>query len=324
MALNQDTLNIESQPLPYDTEHYDRRFLDCWRRQAVVLLEKCGADVDLLFYNSLASTDRIFEDHILNHKPKYSFLTPLIDNEGLSLTGWQQSLKTYETFESAGDDLSEHLEKVPFAIIMGSVFYLPHCPEYQMEHLNHSVVLSGQRAHSVWEVIDDDPSSILRTYRYDKSYIERYFNNNGARLIRYFNPVEIDTTESGRDVAIQKCANYLSSMEDSYKLLTEIEWIANNPYESVSIRAKKIHEAFSIYSGSRSLFSRFAERVLGDQVAASQLKDIAAEAMVIKYAMAKAEVTHRINVGSIVSRCEKLAVHERRTLSLLRKNLGCS
>lgn len=323
MVLNQDTLNIEGEPFAYD-ELYDRRFLDCWRRQAVVFLKKNGADVDLLLFNSLASTDQIFRDHILDHKPKWAFQTSVLDNQALALAGWQQTLKAYETFDLAQSDIRDHLSKVPFVIVMGSVFYLPHCPEYRTAHLNHSIVLTEQDASSAWSITDDDEASVLRTYRYDPRYIARYFDNNGARLVRYFKPVPAHNTETGRTAAIRQCAAYLSSLEDSYKMLTEIEWIANNPFESVAIRAKKIHEAFSIYSGSRSLFSSFAQRVLDDQAAAGQFREIADEAMVIKYAMTKAEITNHINVGSITKRCEKLVVLERRALSSLRKNLGCS
>ncbi|MHC8304344.1 hypothetical protein [Pseudomonas sp. PB3P13] len=323
MALDQNTLNSEGEPFNYD-EQYDRRFLDCWRRQAVVFLKKNAANVDLLFYNSLASTDQIFRDHILDHKPKWAFQTSILDNQGLALTGWEQNSKTYDTFDLAQNDIHEHLAKVPFVIVMGSVFYLPHCPEYKTEHLNHSIVLTGRDASLAWRITDDDDTSVLRTYRYDQSYIDRYFDNNGTRLVRYFNPITTNNDESGRTAAIRHCAAYLASLEDSYKMLTEIEWIANNPYESVAIRAKKIHEAFSIYSGSRSLFSSFAQRVLDDQAAAAQFREIADEAMIVKYAMAKAEITNHINVGSITRRCEKLVVLERRALSLSRKNLGCS
>ncbi|VVM78664.1 hypothetical protein PS645_02149 [Pseudomonas fluorescens] len=323
MVLNQKKLNIEGKPFSYD-EQYDRRFLDCWRRQAVVFLKQNGADVDLLFYNSLVSTDQIFRDHILEHKPKWAFQTSVLDNHGLALAGWQQSPKTYETFDLAQKDIREHLRKVPFAIVLGSVFYLPHCPEYRTGHLNHSIVLTGQDGSSAWSIIDDDDASVLRTYRYDQSYIARYFDNNGTRMVRYFHPITTHDEESGRTAAIRRCVAYLCALEDSYKLLAEVEWIANNPYESVAIRARKIHEAFSIYSGSRSLFSSFAQRVLDDQTAAGQFSEIADEAMVIKYAMTKAEITNHINVASITKRCEKLVTLERRALSLLRKNLGCS
>lgn len=323
MASNQKNFS-ESQLFPYESEHYDRRYLDCWRRQAIVFLETRGAGVDFLFYNCLASTDRVFEELILSQKPKYAFTTPSIDDEGLSLIGWQQVLKTYDTFDMAKEDIHKHLEETPFVIIMGSVFYLPHCPEFQMDHLNHSIVLSQCNGNSIWSVVDDDAASTLRRYEYHQSYIENYFNNNGSRLIRYFKPVKKIDTEEMRIAAVDKCAAYISSMEDSYRILTEIELIANNPYESVGVRARKIHESFSIYSGSRNLFARFAERVLGDQVSAASLKEIASESIVIKYAMAKAEITGRFNVGALVSRCERLVTLESQAISSIREKLGCS
>lgn len=323
MLFDEQDTEDANQPLSYDSEQYDRRFLDCWRRQAVVFLKQQGADVDLLFYNCLPSTDEIFNEHILQHKPKYDFATPILNNESLSLLGWQQHLKTYDSFDMAEGEILEHLERVPFVIVMGSVFYFPHCPEYRAEHLNHSIVLTRPGADSVWQMVDDDPASELRQYDYHQNYIERYFDNNGSRLVRYFHPDEV-APQNAHEMAINKCNAYFSSLKDSYKLLNEIEWIANNPYESVIVRAKKIHEAFSIYSGSRNLFSGFAERVLHDQLSASHFKEVANEAVVIKYAMAKAVITGRINVGTLISRCEKLLKLERHAISLLRDNLGCS
>lgn len=321
MKFNQDSTSEEGV-FPYESGHFDRRYLDCWRRQCVVLLQKCGADVDFLFYNSLASTDQIFEDLILSQKPKYAFTTPALDDEGLSLIGWEQLQKEYGAFDAAVDDILEHLKIVPFVIPMGSVFYFPHCPEFKQDHLNHSVVLTRRDESCTWKVIDDDAASVLTYYDYHQRYIDDYFNNNGVRMVRYFKPYKRFEYEEMQVSAVSKCFEHLSSMEDSYRLFDEIELIASNPYESVRIRAKKIHESFSIYSGSRSLFSRFAERVLGDQRSSEILKQASGESMVIKYAMAKAEIIGRFNIGALVARCENLKRLEHQAFSSLREKIG--
>ncbi|OCX25520.1 hypothetical protein [Pseudomonas graminis] len=308
--------NSQGLQFDYELDFYDRRFLDCWRRQSVVFLEKAGAQVDLLFHNCLPSTDEIFSEHILNQKPKYAFPTPSVGDEGLALIGWRQRTQCYAQFKEALSDIKIHLTKVPFVVVMGSVFYLPHCPEHRSEHLNHSIVLVRPTGEDSWDVVDDDEASILKRYSYQERYIDDYFNNNGCRLIRYFEPVVGGSCDHA--LAVEKCADHVFAYTDTYRMFSDIEAIVCAPYESMAVKTRKLHEAFSIFSGSRSLFSRFVKSVLGDLSSAAVLEVIARESMVIKYTMAKASVTGRINMKTLVVRCEKLIALEQQAINSLK------
>ena len=312
----------ESPVFCYETQHYDRRYLDCWRRQAVVLLQKLGAPVDYLFYSAFSSTEDIFEQHILMQKPKYAFSTLILNQEGLELIGWRQRLQHYEALSDAEEDIKLHLKTVPFVILMGSVFYFPHCPEYRQEHLNHSVGVLQIGHDGNWAIVDDDPASVLECYSYSKSYIENFFDNNGTRIVRYFDKINSPAQNQIADAAIAKCRAHFSSYHDSYRLLKEIEDVSTNAHESVSVRAKKIHESFSLYSGSRSLFARFSERILGDINSSLILREISEQSLLIKNAMTKAAVSGKLNVTSLTLRCDRLLSLETQVLSSLNKRLG--
>ncbi len=306
----------------YDDSLYDRRLLDCWRRQAVVFLKINGAPVELLFRDVLASTDQIFNESILEQNPKYKFMTPALNDDGLSTIGWSQSTHTLETFDQAIAIVREHLKRTPFAIILGSVFYFPHCVEYRKVHLNHSIVLLGEKTEGEWNIVDDDQASNLDHYLYDESFIRAFYENNHDRRVRTFSKDKDVALAVAICNSLERTRNHIKSHEDSYQLFDDFKKIATNPYESLEVRTQTLHEAFSLYSGTRRLFSEFLGFATDEWALADRFRDISCSADMIRKSMIKARFSGHINVDKLQERCMDLKRKEIECLNVTKSVLG--
>nr|WP_234015072.1 hypothetical protein [Cronobacter dublinensis] len=138
---------------PHDAQLYDRRFMNCAERHAVVFLKERRAQTDLLFYRALVSSDEIFRQIIQQKKPKYNFVNGCFNEPDLNALGIYPHELRGDGFAQIKPDVDALIRQYGFVLISGSVFYFPHCPEYRQKHLHHLVVLNGvDEAHGRYQV----------------------------------------------------------------------------------------------------------------------------------------------------------------------------
>lgn len=294
------------QPISYDEKLFDRRFLDCWRRQALVFMEQAGADIDALLYSAFVSSDQIFDETLCGEAPKYAFPTDCLNDEGLALIGWQQTISKCNSFDEARDTIEKALNDSGFAVLMGSVFYFAHNPEYRQEHLNHSIVLTDQAPDGSWVFHDDDPMTTLRPYRYPDHDVAAFFDNNGTRAVRVFRAISSPTPDEINSRARSLFTQRTSQHRDDMRLLSDIRAIATDPHRRLHQVARHLRESFSLLSGSRSLSARFLRCVVRDQDTATLMDACAEQALVLRNLMMKVEYGGRLNLDRLETRCLEL------------------
>jgi hypothetical protein len=179
---------LATEPLPervyaYDHTLYDRRFLNCCQRHAVVFLNERGVPIDLLFFRALVPSDLIMTQILLENRPKYAITTDYFSPEDLALLGVTIHEHAAENFGDIRPVALAHINRTGFALLAGDVFHFPHCPEYRISHGEHVVVLRGCNGH-VWSIVDDNHASILCEYEYPEHSVRNFFENNGARILR--------------------------------------------------------------------------------------------------------------------------------------------
>ncbi len=306
-----------SQPISYDQALFDRRFLDCWRRQALVFMARAGAHTDALLYSAYVTTNQIFNETLCGESPKYAFPTDCLNDEGLALIGWQQTINKCDSFDDVRTTIADALDKSEFAVLMGSVFYFAHNPEFRGEHLNHSIVLTGQGPDGSWTFHDDDPMTTLRPYSYPDRDVAAFFDNNGTRAVRVFSAVQPPEVKEIDNRATTLFHQRLSHHRDDMRLLSDIRAIVTDPYRRLDRVARHLRESFSLLSGSRSLTARFLRSVVKDEASAAVADACAEQALFLRNLMMKVEYSGRLNIDRLEARCIEIRDMEHRLLDRL-------
>ncbi|EOC0057222.1 hypothetical protein ACI0ZS_002995 [Cronobacter turicensis] len=304
---------------PHDAQLYDRRFMNCAERHAVVFLKARRAQTDLLFYRALVSSDEIFRQIIQQKKPKYNFVNGCFSEPDLNALGIYPYELRGECFGQIKSDVDALIRQYGFVLISGSVFYFPHCPEYRQKHLHHLVVLNGvEEAHNRYHVADDNPASVLCQYQYGLEDVAGFFDNNGDRLARWFTLEDYD-----RDEAVQyfhqALQDYIHGYQDSQHFLSGIEDYLKDNFEAREIKLQLLHDGFSLLSGSRTLFAHYLSLQHPDQCAITELaRQLGQQAFVLKSLVVKARITRRLDIADLVARARQLQEQESALLQALR------
>src|SRR5258708_7495621 len=136
-----------------------------------MLAERTPAVHDL-FFRCLISTDRILEQVVQEQCPKYNFTCELMAPADLAKIRVSGQDMAVDDFAEARPLLLETVAREGFVILVIDVFYLPHCPEYRIKHIVHTIILTGyDRDSHEWSIIDDNPVSVLCNYTYREEVI---------------------------------------------------------------------------------------------------------------------------------------------------------
>ncbi|WP_369171289.1 hypothetical protein AB5J49_26785 [Streptomyces sp. R28] len=251
-------------PYPYDRTLYSRLFLNCYQRESLVMLAERGHPVHQLLFRCLVSTDEILRQVIREQRPKYSFDSDLLDPDDLARIGIVKEEAEFDSYADARGLLLDVVAQEGYAILVGDVFYWPHCPEYRTRHLVHSIVLTGHDADTArWHVVDDNPASLLCSYTYPEDVIAAAFDNNELRRVRYYTTKDFDPAQAERGTR-EAFAALLDRYQDSHALQTGVadllscRWIA--PERAIA----SLHDAFSLYQGSRIGLREYLRHTAGD------------------------------------------------------------
>ncbi|WP_141746550.1 hypothetical protein [Streptomyces sp. LUP30] len=307
---------------PYDRELFSRLFLNCSQRQSLVMLAEHEPLTHLLLQRCLISTDDILRQIVREQRPKYAFDSGLLDPDDLADIGVVAEETTFGSYAEARGLLLDVVAEEGYAILVGDVFYWPHCPEYTRQHLTHSILLKKYDEDTArWSIVDDNPASLLCEYAYPEEVIAAAFDNGELRRVRYFTRKDFDASEAAaasRRTLVRRLERY----EDGLTLFTgaadfiACPWIA--PERVVSL----LHDAFSLYQGSRTALTEYVRRVLDDPRAEDVLTTITRHSAEVQNQLLLAKVTGSLDAGPVTEVCVRLAEAERELLHRLRTTSG--
>ncbi len=290
----------------YDRELFSRNYLNCAQRHSVVMLKERGVAVEHLFYNSLVSTDQTLDQMVRCGTPKYDFEGQCLSTDDLQSLGVTRTEVPGDTFDIVKSELLSSIRRDGFVLLAGDVFYFPHCPEYRVKHLFHLVILRGYDDKSdVWDIIDDNPASVLCEYQYTGEQVAAFYNNNSVREYRSFQQVGL-SEDSIHEIFDHKSVEFCANYTDSYQLLTDVQDIIDNPWINQKKILGQLHDAFSILFGSRVCFAAYMDFVLNDVIGQSLAKDAATAAGRIRDSLVRAHITGRLNSTRLQERCMAL------------------
>lgn len=119
---------MEEQPFAYDVHLYDRRFLNCFQRHAVVFMKRLGIEVDWLFYNALPAVDDIFQQMVVQNKAKYALQSGYFADDDLALLGVRFHERKAEHLDELLPVIHQQIQAYGCAFLSGDVYYFAHCP----------------------------------------------------------------------------------------------------------------------------------------------------------------------------------------------------
>lgn len=302
----------------YDRELYGRLFLNCYQRQALVMLAERVPDVPLLFHRCLISTDDLLDQVVRLQRPKYDFVSRLCAAEDLALIGLVRTDTTFASFAEARPLLEESVSRDGYAIVVGDVFYWPHCPEYRTRHLMHTIILREHHADAgEWSIIDDNPASLLCAYRYPEQIIADGFDNGELREVRSFTVQPYDADAAHRGTR-ESFSALLADHRDSWTVFSEVEAILDNPWTVRERAVASLYDVFALYQGSRIALRAYLDRAFGDGAARTLLDGAVQQAAAVQNALLLAKVTGTVDPAWLAATCRGLRETEEKLLDRVR------
>jgi hypothetical protein len=307
----------------YDHVLYDRQFMSCLFRHAVVWLERLGRPVQLLFYNALASTDQVLVQMLVERRPKFAFRCAAFSDADFELIGAKEVSVMAETFRDIRALVLERVQADEFALIEGNVYYLPHCLEYRKANNQHVVVVHGIEEDGRWAVVDDDAASILCSYTYEEGYLARFFENSVNRKLRYYTLDPRLSAADAQALVEPKFCAFVLQHQDSHKFFESVGAFLQSPFDTLASKHHLLHDAFALLSGSRQCFVSYL-RVRGSHASLVEVAIACAKsAGTIKMILARAKLTGILSTDDLLDRVEQLRRQEVGLIQLLREQIRC-
>lgn len=302
----------------YDTALYDRSFLNCYQRQAMVLLAEGVPDLAQLFHHCLVSSDAILEHAIRLGRPKYEFPSELLDPQALARVGVTREYRPFPTYAAARPALlgavAEHRHAIPFI----DVFYLPHCPEYRVDHVVHTVVLVEHHPRTrEWSILDDNRASVLCRYRYSEDVVAAAYDNGRLRHVSWFPTTGYDAEAAARESGAA-FADVIDGFEDGHLLLSGVGDLLADPWISVPRTVALLYDAFALHEGSRSCLREFVRRQPRYTSAEPVLDEIVRLTKDLRNRLMIGKATGRLAVAGVAAACQDLKTTEENLVELLR------
>lgn len=294
----------------YDALFYDRRFMNCGQRHAIVFLAELGVPVNFLFCSAWMSSDLVFDQMIVAKRPKFAFDCDFYAPQDLTSIGVTMHEISVEAYGEIAQDVQNGINRQGFVLLSGDVFYFPHCPEFRNAHAPHIVVLRGRASNGDWTIIDDNATSVLCEYQYPVEMVENFFNNNTDRKLRHFEVDLISDFVDLRERSLRRLSELLANRQDSYRFYDEVKLILDYPFDSLPIKFKALHDAFCLLSGSRNCFAQYLQEVDAPVALVESMREFSEKAMALKSMMVKAQITDKINHEKLVSMCADLKARE--------------
>ncbi|MCT9008485.1 hypothetical protein [Streptomyces rhizosphaerihabitans] len=297
---------------------YSRLFLNCYQRQSLVMLAEREPQVHQLFHRCLISTDDILQQIIREQRPKYSFESGFFDRDDLERIGIVREEVEFETYADARSLLLDVVSQEGYAILVGDVFYWPHCPEYTTKHLVHTILLKGYDPKTAeWSLLDDNPASLLCAYTYPEELIAAGFDNGELRRVRYFTTKPFDAQEAGVETR-HAFSRLLERYQDSYTLLSDVGELISCPWIAPERAVAALHDAFSVYQGTRAGLGEYIRRTCVAPDVEAVVDRIVRQAEGVMNQLLLGKVTGSVDPGRLTDACRGLKADEQELLVRLK------
>ncbi|MFF8990539.1 hypothetical protein ACF09H_11460 [Streptomyces sp. NPDC014983] len=311
-------------PYPYDRTLYSRLFLNCYERESLVMLAERGHPVHQLLFRCLVSTDEILRQVVREQRPKYDFESGILDPGDLARIGIVKEEVEFDSYTDARGLLLDVVAQEGYAILVGDVFYWPHCPEYRTKHLVHSIVLTGYDTDTgQWHVVDDNPASLLCSYTYPEDVIAAAFDNNELRRVRYYTTKDLDPAQAEEGTR-EAFAALLDRFQDSYALLARVADLISCRWIAPERVIASLHGAFSLYQGSRVGLREYMRHAAEDTAVDELLDRIVRGGAEVMNQLLLAQVTGTVDARWTAEACLGLRQAELELLSRLRAVAGAA
>lgn len=308
---------MKEQQFPYDVQLYDRRFLNCFQRHAVVFMKRLGIEVDWLFYNALPAVDDIFQQMVVENKAKYALQSSYFSDIDLALLGVRFHERQAERLDDLLPVIHQQIQAYGCAFLSGDVYYFAHCPEYRSAHAQHVVVLRQTDAGGIWDIVDDNAASVLCEYRYPQEVLEQFFQNDGARRMFFleWEPTPLSDIEASFR---QRHEVFLNGFNGDPWFYRNLEQVLDNALACDATKYRALHDVFTLLAGSRHCFARYLSMTGAPDAAIERVALFAKEASVLKGLMVMAQISGKVRRRDLIERCAALAQLEAQYLHDLR------
>lgn len=303
---------MKGQPYSYDRDLYGRAFLNCFQRQSLVMLAPAVPELPHVFGACLISTDDIVEQVVRRRRPKYDFESAFFEPDNLRQVGVVRHDEPFDDFTAVRPAVLDAVGGQGFALLVVDVYYLPHCPEYRGQHVVHTVVVTGHDEDTgEWTIIDDNPASVLCVYTYPEDIIAAAYDNGVLRRLRTFSVTEAAPDTVGE--FLKRVAGYT----DSRVLFERAHEIVADPWLAPDLGIAALHDAFSLYQGSRVCLRAYLNHVAGAEVA-SAVDDAVAKASAVLNVLLIAKVTGAVDPAGLRTACAEVGAADELLMSHLR------
>lgn|GEM_PF-1511862 len=303
---------------PYDKVLYDRSFLNCYQRQAMVMLAERVPDLPQLFGPCLVSSDAILEQVVRIGRPKYDFQSELLAPRNLAHLGITREYVPFATYAEARPALLQAVAQGGYVIPFIDVFYLPHTPEYRAEHVVHTVALTdydpGARE---WSILDDNRASVLCRYLYPEQVIADAYENGKMRHVSWFATAGYNPDEAARGAA-DAFGEVLDTFTDTHELLTGVGDLLSTPWISTPGTLALLYDAFALHEGSRTCLREFVVRQPDYVATGPALAGIGARCKDLRNQLIIGKAIGRVDVARVSAACAELKTAEEDMLASLR------
>ncbi|UBU11409.1 hypothetical protein [Nonomuraea gerenzanensis] len=304
----------------YDQQLYDRSFLNCYQRQAMVMLAERVPDLPLVFAGCLVTCDDIADQVIRVGRPKYDFQSDLLDPAALARVGIAREYLPFDTYAQARDLIVDTARDTGYVILFVDVYYLPHTPEYRTDHVVHTITLTSY-ADGQWSILDDNRASVLCRYTYSEDVIAAAYDNGKLRHVSWFptGPYDERAALAGSAAGF---AEVLRAHDDTYTLLDGVADLLATPWIAPARTIALLYDAFSVYEGSRACLRAFAARQPAFADAEPALADLVGRCRDIRNQLMIGKALGQVDAARVAAACADLRAAEEDTLKRLRHQGG--
>lgn len=302
----------------YNRELYGRSFLNCYQRQSLVMMAERRPSLHYLFHKCLISTDDILAQIVRNQFPRYSFESLFFGLDDLAAIGFVKEEVPVDTYADARPLLLDTVATEGYVLVTVDVFYLPHCPEYLVKHLAHTVILKGLDIQTgEWAVIDDNSASLLCAYKYPERVIAAGYDNNTVREVRYCSDRGFDEDAAVRGAAAG-FTELLATYQDTHTLFSSVGDILTCSWVATERMASLLYDAFLILQGSRIALREYTTHAVVDPMVESSTSRIVRRVTEIQNALLVGKVTGFMDPDWMKSACGDLKSIEEELVNRLR------
>ncbi|UNK20684.1 hypothetical protein MNQ98_12005 [Paenibacillus sp. N3/727] len=292
-------------------------YLNCRTMQVISYLSSINAPIELLFYNAMESSDKIFDQIITQRKSRYQYKTNLLIPEDLELIGVRENFITVNNLSEIESVLVNLIAKEKVVFIWLDQFYFSHRAFYLTKHNFHSFIINSLEISEndrYYHFIDLDPD-INGKFK-DEILIKSLEHSDFPINIDYY---DFDQSILHVNRIQRKYEEWIRSYSDSYHFY---DWLSSILGENINNHIlNRVDHALAIIIGSRYLFSKYLEYINPNDIIVLKMKEIYQIAEIIKNILLKYSITGLINEDNIKNLVKKLKKCEINMMIVLKASI---